>query len=702
MEDKRIIALEGRSSAAVAQAARRAEEADSAVVFLKTGSGEISSDNLDELAAVAVGDGVAMAYSDYVMADGTTVELIDRHEGALRDDFDFGEMIAVPTTLFVNVAASLTPGLCAAGFYELILALSRRGEIVHLPHPLYMVGMSDDSTVSQFDYVDPRNRESQIEMESVATRHLELTGALVDPASDYVPISEARNAVYPVEASVIIPVRNRVSTIDDAVRSALSQQTDFAFNVIVVDNFSTDGTTELLESLASADARVVHIVPAETGRGIGGCWNIAVNRPECGRYAVQLDSDDLYASYQTLQLIVDEFRSSGAAMVVGSYMLTDFNLEPIPPGVIDHREWTDINGMNNALRINGFGAPRAFRTDIIRRIGFPDVSYGEDYAAALAVSRRHRIARIYEPIYLCRRWEGNSDASPTRAQLNANNLYKDSVRTAEINARKRLTAERLENIFDCQMRGWDAVASAYSALASAPCKQIEVDGARYTVRCLESRSRSTNADVSPAAIAARPCFLCRGNRPAEQHVTVRDDYEILVNPYPILNPHYTIVARRHTPQRLAGRVADMAMFARDAAGMTVFFNGASSGASAPDHFHFQMVRSTDVPAWTEPVRHAMRLSSVEEVERFVAVEGSDMLNLLCRADGKDRVEFVAFRRRCHRPADWDTLRVSPASLDLAGCVVVARRKDFDNLDSGSLRRILDEVCYPVEGNTIQQ
>jgi glycosyltransferase involved in cell wall biosynthesis len=240
-----------------------------------------------------------------------------------------------------------------------------------------------------------------------------------------------------VEVSVIIPVKNRVKTLTDAIKSVLKQITDFSFNLIIVDNYSDDGTAEIIKSFAEKDKRIHHIIPERKDLGIGGCWNEAVHNPKCGKFSVQLDSDDMYKDENTLQLIIDKFREEKVPMVIGSYVITDFNLEEIPPGIIDHREWTPDNGRNNALRINGLGAPRAFYTPVIRKIKIPNVSYGEDYAVGLAISRYYQIGRIFEPIYFCRRWEDNTDAQIDITKLNANNLYKDRLRTFEIFARQR-------------------------------------------------------------------------------------------------------------------------------------------------------------------------------------------------------------------------------------------------------------------------
>ncbi len=374
-----------------------------------------------------------MVYGDYVTPDGP-VPVIDYQAGSLREDFDFGPVVLVRTDLLRALADQMIKegvDYKAAGFYDLRLRLSLYSNIVCVNEPLSVVGEPEAAREGeeQFDYVDPRNRASQIEMEEACTNHIYAlrAGAPEPETIDF-------QGDFPVEASVVIPVRNRVNTIADAIRSALSQVADFQYNVIVVDNHSTDGTSEKIAEIAASDPRLIHIIP-EPGHGIGGCWNVALDSPQCGRFAVQLDSDDVYSSELTLQKIVDKFHETGAAMVIGSYTLTDFDLNIIPPGLIDHKEWTDENGANNALRINGLGAPRAFFRDVARRLRFPDTSYGEDYAMGLRISRNYRIGRIFENLYFCRRWGGNSDSNLSRAKINANNHYKDSLRTTELSAR---------------------------------------------------------------------------------------------------------------------------------------------------------------------------------------------------------------------------------------------------------------------------
>lgn len=418
-----------------AQIASIASEAESPYVLLLLDDrieAAITPIDFDRMARVAESTGSVMVYADYFESDGegfTPHPLNDYQLGSVRDDFDFGPLVLIDTATLRRVAESL-PELEHAAWYAARLALSREGKISHIPELLYSASAAAAS--SQFDYVNPRNREVQKEMELAFTLHLSQIVALLSPPFlEFEPKGD-----YPVEASVIIPVKNRVTTVGDAVKSALSQEADFSFNVIVVDNHSTDGTTELLRDLAATDSRVVHVIPESLTLGIGGCWNEAIGSDSCGRYAVQLDSDDLYSSPSTLQRIIDCFRKEKAAMVIGSYQLTDFDLNPIPPGVIDHKEWTDHNGPNNALRINGLGAPRAFCTELVRRFPFPNVSYGEDYAMALRLTRTYKLARIYDVLYLCRRWGGNSDASLSLEKANRFNHYKDTLRTWEISARQ--------------------------------------------------------------------------------------------------------------------------------------------------------------------------------------------------------------------------------------------------------------------------
>lgn len=388
----------------------------------------------------------ALVYSNYnsIEEKALTAHPVNDHQlGSLRDDFDFGHILMINADKCKTLNSENVYKY--AGVYNLRLHLSRNGEFLRIPEYLYTTLETDlrKSGVKQFDYVNPKNRDVQIEMEIVVTEHLKKIGAYLEPRFQEISIEESS---FENEASVIIPVKNRVSTITDAIKSVLSQKTNFKFNCIVVDNYSTDGTTEEIAELAKADDRLIHVIPERKDLGIGGCWNEAVHHTACGRFAVQLDSDDIYANENTIQIVVDTFRKEKCAMIVGTYRMTNFKLEEIPPGIIDHKEWTPDNGRNNALRINGLGAPRAFYTPILRKIKIPNVSYGEDYAVGLEISRDYQIGRIYEPIYLCRRWEGNSDASLSIEKQNLYNDYKDRIRTIEVLARQKKNKDAKRNL----------------------------------------------------------------------------------------------------------------------------------------------------------------------------------------------------------------------------------------------------------------
>lgn len=405
--------------------------------LFETGEIEWDKHGIDRLLKVAEDTQAKLIYSDYNENGNNTKAshpLIDYQIGSVRDDFDFGKAILMNTASIRSVLSMLNYNYRFAGFYSIRLFLGDGKGIVHLNESLYTYHIrSTQDNNSHFAYVDPKNREVQKEMELAFSQFLKANGC-------YIPYSNLKrenfdSASFPREASVIIPVRNREKTIADAINSALSQKTDFKFNVIVVDNHSTDKTSSIIHSFVQKTSQVIHILPDTGNYGIGGCWNLAVTTPECGKFAVQLDSDDLYNSPNTLQKIVNTFYKEQCAMVVGSYKLTNFDLDEIPPGIIDHREWTAENGHNNLLRVNGIGAPRAFYTKIIRENLLPNVSYGEDYAVALRISREYRIGRIFEPLYNCRRWEGNSDAHLTQEKLNLFNNYKDRLRSYEILAR---------------------------------------------------------------------------------------------------------------------------------------------------------------------------------------------------------------------------------------------------------------------------
>lgn len=669
------------------------------------------------------------AYSDY-LADGKRVSLIPCPAGALRDGFDFGPVVVTRTDLARQLLDNCNRDYRYAGWYDLRLRLQEVGDALHIQAPLYEadpIHEGEDAEKSHFAYVDPANREVQIEMEQAVTDHLARIGALVN-RDDTVAVN-LDEGDFEVEASVIIPVRNRERTIRDAVLSALSQQAPFDYNVIVVDNHSTDRTGAILTELAAADPRLIVINPeTESGHtyGIGGCWNIAINSPRCGRFAVQLDSDDLYSGPDTLARIVARFREDGCAMVVGAYTLTDIDGNIQPPGLIDHREWTDDNGPNNALRINGLGAPRAFFTPVARSIGFPDVSYGEDYAMGLAVSRKYRIGRIYDSLYLCRRWEDNTDHALSPEKVNRNNAYKDSLRHDELTARRAANAgrerERNEEWFSGQLAAWPDTAARYSALDKAIANEETFSLPGYPdfiihKRLLAHRKASLTADISPEAIERRGCFLCREARPAEQWLRQWAGYEILVNPYPISPRHLTIAESRHTPQRIAGRIADICLLATRLPGYTVFYNGPKCGASAPDHFHFQAIQTDlqNFPVLTaeslpagiipvgrdvSPVPHfvisaktplAAQLLFNQLLAALPDSEPEPMMNLAATTVG-DELRLLVLPRRAHRPACYGDIMVSPATVEMLGTFVTATEADFTALTPDKILEIYADVC----------
>ena len=578
------------------------------LIYTKTWTLRLGYHALERWISIANDTLAPLSYADHYTEGVGPHPLIDYQLGSIRDDFDMGSVLIIRTADLHDYIANLgTHNYKFAGLYDLRLFLSRKQLPLHIKEYLYTEVETDlrKSGEKQFDYVDPRNRARQIEMERAATRHLRAISAYLG-ANEYdeliidddIQTNDDQLVQKPAHAlaSVIIPVRNRVRTIEDAVRSALAQQATFPYNVIVVDNGSTDGTTEVLQRLASQDERVVHIIPDRSDLGIGGCWNRAIHDFRCGRFAVQLDSDDLYSGPDTLQRIVDKFYEEKAAMVIGSYRMTDFQLQTLPPGLIDHKEWTDHNGRNNALRINGLGAPRAFYTPLLRKIQIPNTSYGEDYALGLMLSRRYRIARIYDELYLCRRWEGNSDAALSIDAVNRNNLYKDQLRTTEIRARQqmcerwqhRVTAEEANEFHETELKCWAEAAQRYEELERVQTRQLTEGEATMTVQWNPARIVSTGARIDKQAIQERPCFLCDHNRPAVQRALPTEKYyQLLVNPFPILPKHFTIPTRRHQPQAIFDHFEMMCRFAWDMPSHIFFYNGPMCGASCPDHCHLQ-------------------------------------------------------------------------------------------------------------------
>lgn len=718
--------------------------ADFAICVLKDTVLLPCADNLFRMCHAMDSD-ASMLYCDYykyMNGEKHEAPTIDYQDGSLRNDFDFGSVIAVRTRSLKECLSDSTDYYAYAGFYRLRLALGRVGRLQHLSEYLYSERELDfrKSGERQFDYVNPAQREVQIEMEKACTEHLKALGAWLPPYK-YNEIKLIEGS-FPVEASVVIPVLNRVSTIADAIKSVLEQETNFRFNILVVDNHSTDGTSEVIDSFD--DERVCHLVPERSDLGIGGCWNHAVNSEMCGRFAVQLDSDDIYSGTDTLQRIVDEFYKQRCAMLIGSYRICNFNLETLPPGVIDHREWSEENGRNNALRINGLGAPRAFFTPVVREVGFPNVSYGEDYAVGLQISRKYRIGRIYDVLYLCRRWEGNSDSSLSHEKQNAHNFYKDSLRTAELHERiALLTGLKLPSFdemvcfFENQLNRWPEAKERFDALASVKTRVLECG---ITLQYNPARIVSTAAKVDSASVGERPCFLCAENRPSvQQELKALFDIQILVNPYPILPMHLTLPQREHLPQRIKPLYRDMLRLAGCWPSMAIFYNGAKCGASAPDHAHLQAVCYKDVPllseCWnkivfedTEPLRvcgssllhrcnsYLVPLFIVEAdsidascrlFETLCAAmplsDGDDepMMNVITRYIPSEGWFTYVFPRRSHRPACYyaegkNRRMVSPGLLDIAGLMIIPRSDDYDNITNDEALVMLREVAIDDE------
>ena len=714
--------------------------ADYALLYLKQGPVTLGYHALERMLQVAEETGAAMVYADhYSVEAGKTVKhpVTDYQLGSIRDDFDFGSVVLLKTEYLKEYAAKeVVKDYQFAGWYDLRLFLSREGKLFHLNEYLYTEEEDDlrASGEKQFDYVNPRNREVQIEMEQAVTAHLSAIKALVDTTQYVQP--DFSGEAFPVEASVVIPVFNREKTVRDAVVSALSQKTDFPFNVIVVDNHSTDGTTEILSSLA-ADERLVHLIPTRTDLCIGGCWNYAINDAHCGRFAVQLDSDDLYSSENTLQTIVNAFHEQKAAMIVGSYRMCDFDLNTLPPGLISHNEWTEDNGCNNALRINGLGAPRAFFTPLVRQHQFPNTSYGEDYAMGLAFSRRFRIGRIYDELYLCRRWGGNSDAVLSIDKVNANNHYKDQLRTVEILARQKQNQDRekgLTDFFHNQLNQWQDVAKRFEELKGVQTREVGSALAQFN----PARLVSTGAKIDKATLAKRPCFLCEKNRPGEQIVLpFGEGFDILVNPFPILPVHFTIPSRHHQLQAIAENYVQIHRLLRAYPQLMVFYNGPKCGASAPDHLHFQAGTSGILPLqrdWQRLYETSLPLLKLNDAEGIYEIkdyicptlaivshterhdvelfsrlyealplkedETEPMMNIVAWRNG-DAFISVVFPREKHRPDCYSAegeaqCLVSPGSLDMAGLMILPRQSDFEEMTSERAKAVLREVSLSDE------
>lgn len=720
---------------------------------------------LRRLLAVARDTGAGMIYSDYFdNRDGhfTGHPLNDYQPGSLSDNFNFGPF-------FMLSAAAIQSALRKYGtlpadpdeaFYDLRLKISIDYPLIHIPEFLYTVSAkkrknaktAGGKTDALFAYVARENIGRQKKMEKIATRHLKRIGAHL-PTLTGLADKNPDDLLW--KASIVIPVLNRKKTIADALSSALGQKTDFPFNILVVDNHSTDGTTEILKQYAVKYPHIHHLIPLRRDLGIGGCWNEAIDSPLCGRYAVQLDSDDLYASPQTLQKTVNALCKGPYAMVVGSYTLVNERLKAIPPGLIDHREWTNRNGHNNLLRVGGIGAPRAFDTTILRRIGFPNVSYGEDYAVALRLSREYRIGRIFESLYLCRRWTDNTDAGLSVEKQNRNDCYKDKLRTIEIKARQQINEKKPEpnqtfaefpgggsttlsvlcrTFFESQKKSWPALALACRELEAVRQKEVSCGNYSVTLQYNPARSISSGAEVDPESIKKRPCFLCANHRPTRQSgILYRNHYWILCNPVPIFPHHFTIASLAHKPQEITSSLDNLLQIASDASpDYRVFYNGPACGASAPDHLHFQLIPFHALPFLNEleeqpavkkasflyrPQRgldrsivflrskdprvlkaHFQRL--LKAFQKLSPTSDEPLLNVFCVCR-RDCWTITVFLRRKHRPDAYfaegeNRIFISPGAIDMAGVVITPQIKDYERLDGDALRKIYREVSLDEE------
>ena len=718
-----------------------AENTDADYVMICTRHTTIGWGNntLERFLRVADDTDAVMVYADHYKMVEDKMEkhpVIDYQSGSLRDDFDFGSLWCIKAQALADyIAQPDREEYQFAALYDLRLYLSRVGEIFHLNEFLYSEAELDTrkSGEKQFDYVNPRNREVQIEMEKACTQHLGKVGALIDTTFYRQPDFGEQDFEY--EASVIIPVFNREKTVADAVKSALGQKANFKFNVIVVNNHSTDRTGEILDELKADN--MIQIVPERTDLGIGGCWNEAINSSFCGKFAVQLDSDDLYSSPKTLQKIVDAFYKQKAAMIIGSYRMCDFDLNTLPPGLIDHKEWTDENGCNNALRINGLGAPRAFFTPLVRQIQFPNTSYGEDYALGLAFSRRYRIGRIYDELYLCRRWGGNSDAALSVEKVNANNLYKDRLRTMELKARQHLLQGKadimedssISRFFNRQLEVWTDARHRFRDLKHVETRQFSD---QLKLQWNPARIVSTGAKIDKKTLGERPCFLCDKNRPKEQMSKQIDEkFHLLVNPFPILPVHFTIPARKHQPQLIYKNYGEMHRFISLHSDLMVFYNGPKCGASAPDHLHFQAGTNGILPLqtnWQRLSRNLTDIISLNDEEKISVVrdfivpafviisksaesdealfrrlykampqrgdETEPMMNIISWRKGEEFISVVIPREK-HRPEAYFAegnaqFVVSPGALDMSGLIITPREEDFRKLTEEKALSLLQE------------
>ncbi len=723
--------------------------------------------SMRRLFMLAAGTQTGIIYSDYIeqkKSDFIPHPLLDYQQGSIRDDFNFGHVLLFSIAAMRNALQKYGPLPLDenAAFYDLRLKISIDHAILHVPEFLYTVSQGKKVAAAKgarqaedhFAYVAAENFARQKKLEKVATNYLKITGTYLRARTLKTPLTSQR---FTVAASIIIPVLNRKKTISDALKSAMQQETNFDFNIIVVDNHSTDGTTSIIKKMASQNPRILQLIPKRRDLGIGGCWNEAINSEQCGRYAVQLDSDDLYSSSATLQKIVDLLRKGNYAMVVGAYTIVNERLKRIPNGLIDHLEWTQLNGHNNLLRVNGMGAPRAFATEVIRKIGFPNVSYGEDYSVALRITREYKIGRIYESLYLCRRWQDNTDAGLSVEKQNRNDFYKDGLRTMEINARQMMNKEvrsldkhifaeypgnhnltlpaLCEKLFNAQKKSWPALADACSGLSSVRTREIACGSYNVHLQYNPQRSVSSGAAVDAESIKKRPCFLCLGNLPGgQQGILYRKDYLILCNPAPIFQQHFTVVTLKHQPQEIGASVNSLLQMAADLSpAYKVFYNGPACGASAPDHLHFQMIPADALA----PLKAFKNLSLVKEISsvRFYKADNLDravvimesrnkealreqfeyftkvtrkiiktnsepMMNVFCACEN-DTWRLIIFLRQKHRPDAYfaegeKKIFVSPGAVDMSGVIITPALLDFNRMDCKTIRGIYREVSLPEE------
>ncbi len=723
---------------------------------------KLSANSINHLLTAAEEKRAGIIYSDFIEKKGNNLvphPLIDYQPGSIRDNFNFGHLFLFSGNAITAALQKYgtLPSAANIALYDLRLKVSIDYPIFHVPESLYTVidkkvkspkGKSD-RVENHFAYATAKNIIQQKKLEKAATNYLKLTGAYLEARTQKAPRT---NDSFPVEASIIIPVLNRKRTIKESIQSALAQKTNFAFNIIVVDNHSTDGTTGIIEKLTEKDKKIKHIIPDRHDLGIGGCWNEAIYSSHCGRYAIQLDSDDLCSSARTLQKIVDALHKGNYALVVGAYTTVDQHLKKIPPGLIDHKEWTKTNGHNNLLRVNGLGAPRAFDTTVIRNIGFPNVSYGEDYAVALRISREYQIGRIYKSIYLCRRWRKNTDAALSIEKQNRNDFYKDELRTMEIKARQILNKNKKEladrtfakyprgkqnsltalclNLLEEQKKSWPGFAHSHQELVNIRTRSISCGSYIVDLQFNPQRARSSGAAIDRKSIENRPCFLCTDNLPTQQRgILYRKNYLILCNPAPIFDKHFTVAFLRHRPQTIAASLIWLMSLAKDLTPeYAVFYNGPACGASAPDHLHLQAIPKKALPfieafETKSPIKEisGVNFYTGEKLDRSVVImSGKDkksvqeqfhrlikatqkitlanrepMINVVCTYE-TNTWRLIIFLRQKHRPDAFflegeKRIFVSLGAIDMAGVIITPLLHDFHRLDASQISSIYREV-----------